>query len=167
MAWARWLPTRLCGSPLPRRPRRPGASRRRPGNPPRLEALESRTLLSYANVLVNNTLADTTSADTQSETSLVLAGSKVVVAYNDSESNVGGTNKFTGWSVSGDGGATFTDQGSLPTNSVGDAGDPSLAYDSLHSKVYFATLGYSNANYVQVFRSIDGGSTFTAPVSVG
>src|SRR5438128_1379710 len=80
-----------------------------------LERLEDRAVPSYANVLVNNPAADTGSNDTQSETSLVLAGPTVVVAYNDSGSNVS-NNKFTGFARSADGGATFADMGTLPTS---------------------------------------------------
>jgi hypothetical protein len=130
----------------------------------RLERLEDRTVPSYANVLVNNPAADTGSNDTQSETSLVLAGSTVVVAYNDSGSNVN-NNKFTGWARSTDGGSTFTDLGALPTSSAGDAGDPSLARDSVSGKTYFATLGYSASNVIQVFRSSDNGASWASPVN--
>jgi hypothetical protein len=131
---------------------------------PSLEALEDRTLLSYTNVLVNSTAADTGSNDTQSETSLVLAGSTVVVGFNDSGSNAS-NNQFTGVGRSTDGGSSFTDGGTLPTSTAGDAGDPSLARDNVSGKIYFATLGYSSGNVIQVFRSTDGGATWAAPVN--
>ena len=115
-------------------------------------------------MLVNNPAADTGSNDTQSETTLVLAGSTVVVAYNDSGSNAS-NNKFTGFAQSTDGGATFTDKGTLPTNSAGDAGDPALARDNVSGTIYFATLGYSSSNVIQVFRSTDNGATFCARVN--
>ncbi len=140
--------------------RRPRLTRVRP----LVEALEDRTVPSYANVLVNNPSADAGTNDTQSETTLVLAGSTVVVGFNDSGSNAG-NNKFTGFGRSADGGANFTDMGTLPTNSAGDAGDPSLARDNASGKIYFATLGYSSGNVVQVFRSSDNGATFAAPVN--
>src|SRR5204862_2501333 len=120
--------------------------------------------LSYTNVLVNSPAADTSTNDTQSETSLVLAGSTVVVGFNDSGSNQS-NNKFTGFSRSTDGGATFSDLGTLPTSSAGDAGDPSLARDNVSGKIYFATLGYSAGNVIQVFRSSDNGATWSAPVN--
>jgi hypothetical protein len=140
--------------------------RRRPATSVRLllERLEDRTVPSYANVLVNSPAADVGSNDTQSETSLVLAGSTVVVAYNDSGSNVS-NNKFTGWARSTDGGTTFTDLGALPNSTAGDAGDPSLARDSVSGKIYFATLGYSSSNVIQVFRSSDNGASWAAPVN--
>src|SRR5262249_50313592 len=90
---------------------------------PRLEVLEDRLAPSFNNVLVSNPLADTGSNDTQSETTLVLAGSTVVVGFNDSESNAG-NNKFTGVARSTDGGATFTDLGTLPTSTAGGARGP-------------------------------------------
>src|SRR5438105_1264999 len=131
---------------------------------PFLEALEDRTLLSYANVLVNSPAADTGTNDTQSETSVVAAGSTVVVAFNDSGSNQS-NNKFTGFGRSTDGGATFTDLGTLPASTAGDAGDPALARDNVSGKLYLATLGYSSSNVIQVFRSTDGGATWAAPVN--
>src|SRR5262245_4870335 len=85
------------------------------------ELLEARNLLtSPTNVLVNSPAEDTTNHDTQSETAIVLgANSNIVVAYNDVGSfsyptplNPTGT----GYSLSRDGGATFTDEGSLPGN---------------------------------------------------
>src|SRR5438552_13368299 len=110
-----------------------GSSSRRSRVKLAIESLESRALPS-SNVLVNNTAADTGSNDTQSETSLVLAGANVVVAFNDSGSNQS-NNKFTGFSRSTDGGATFTDLGTLPTSASGDAGDPSLARDAASGKI--------------------------------
>src|SRR5262249_46273528 len=75
----------------------------------------------------NNSGSAGTANFTQSETTLVAFGNSVVVGFNDAGSNSGGTNKFTGWSYSTDGGATFTDGGTLPTSAVGDAGDPVMA----------------------------------------
>src|SRR5438067_521215 len=129
-----------------------------------LERLEDRTVPAFTNLLVNNPAADLGSNDTQSETALVLAGSNVVVAFNDSGSNAG-NNKFTGFAQSTNGGATFVDRGTLPTSSAGDAGDPALARDNVSGKIYLATLGYSSSNVIQVFRSTDNGATFGAPVN--
>src|SRR5262249_11039120 len=78
MSWTRRLFART-----PRAPRR-SPSRREAPRRPLLEALEDRLLLSYPNVLVNNPSADTGSNDTQSETTLLVAGSTVVVGFNDS-----------------------------------------------------------------------------------
>jgi hypothetical protein len=146
-------------------PRAPHAASRRFNTiRDRLERLEDRTVPAFTNVLVNNPAADLGSNDTQSETTLVLAGSNVVVAFNDSGSNAGNT-KFTGFAQSTNGGATFTDKGTLPTSTSGDAGDPALARDNVSGTIYLATLGYSSSNVIQVFRSTDGGATFGAPVN--
>ena len=79
------------------------------------------------NFLVNNDGGATgTGFFTQSETSLIAWGNNVVVGFNDSGSNAAASNKFTGFARSTDGGATFIDGGTLPTNPGGDAGDPVL-----------------------------------------
>src|SRR5439155_6410565 len=126
-----------------------------------LEILEDRTVPSVTNVLVNSAAADTTSQDTQSETAVVLgSGSNIIVAFNDSESNVGGVNRFTGFAQSTDGGGTFTDKGSLAASTAGDVGDPALARDTTTGTVYLSTLAFSNSNVVQVFRSTNDGASF-------
>ena len=131
---------------------------------PVVQALESRRMLSYPNVLVNSTAADIGSNDTQSESTMVLGSNNcIAVGFNDSESNAG-NNHFTGFSTSSNGGTSFTDQGTLPASSAGDAGDPTMARDNATGRIYFATLGYSNANVLQVFRSDNNGVTYAAPV---
>ena len=110
------------------------------------------------NVLTNNNTGATgTGRFTQSETTIVAFGNNVVVGFNDSGSNSGGTNKFTGFAHSTDGGDTFTDGGTLPTNAVGDAGDPVLARNNTTGRIYFSTLGFSGAGTIQMFRSDDNG----------
>jgi hypothetical protein len=111
----------------------------------------------------NNAGAGSTANFTQSETDILAFGSNVLIGFNDSGSNAAG-NKFTGWSYSTDGGATFTDGGTLPTNTGGDAGDPVLARDENTGRIYFSTLGYS-VSTIQVFRSDDNGLTWMAPVN--
>lgn len=131
-----------------------------------LEVLEARNLFSVSNVLVNNVAEDTTSQDTQSETSIVLgANGTVVVGFNDSEENVGGANHFTGFSRSTNGGTTFTDQGALPANSNGDAGDPSLAVNSSTGTIYLSTLSFGASNRIQFFKSTNNGVSFGPPVN--
>lgn len=116
-------------------------------------------------VLVNNNAGATgTGYFTQSEMSILAFGSNVLIGFNDSGSNSGGSNKFTGFSYSTDGGSTFIDGGTLPTNSGGDAGDPVLARDENTNRIYFSTLGYS-VSTIQVFRSDDGGLTWMPPVN--
>ena len=118
----------------------------------------------YNSLTNNNAGATGTGFFTQSETAIAAFGNTVVVGFNDSGSNSGGTNKFTGFARSTDGGATFTDGGTLPTNPGGDAGDPVLARDNSTGRLYFATLGFS-VSTIQVFRSDDNGLTWMAPVN--
>src|SRR5262245_27906144 len=121
--------------------------------------------ISPFNSLTNNNAGATgTGFFTQSETTIAAFGNTVVVGFNDSGSNSGGTNKFTGFARSTNGGATFTDGGTLPTNPGGDAGDPVLARNNTTGRLYFATLGFS-VSTIQVFRSDDDGATWMAPVN--
>jgi hypothetical protein len=121
--------------------------------------------ISPFNSLTNNNAGATgTGLFTQSETALAAFGNTVVVGFNDSGSNAGGANKFTGFARSTNGGATFTDGGTLPTNPGGDAGDPVLARNNTTGRLYFATLGFS-VSVIQVFRSDDDGATWMAPVN--
>jgi hypothetical protein len=87
---------------------------------------------------VNDPNEDLTAQDTQSETTLVAFGTTVAAAYNDSF--LGLAHKFTGYSQSADGGASFVDRGSLPTNPFGDAGDPSMARDNASGRIYLSTI---------------------------
>jgi hypothetical protein len=121
-------------------------------------------VVSPNNSLANNNAGSTgTAFFTQSENTLVAFGNTVVVGFNDSGSNSGGSNKFTGFARSTDGGATFTDGGTLPTNPSGDAGDPVLARNETTGRIYFSTLQFSGSG-IQVFRSDDNGATWAAPV---
>ena len=120
--------------------------------------------ISPFNSLTNNNAGSSgTAFFTQSETTLTAFGNTVVVGFNDSGSNAGGSNKFTGFARSTDGGATFTDGGTLPTNPNGDAGDPVLARNEATGRIYYATLQFSGSG-IRVFRSDDNGATWAAPV---
>lgn len=117
-------------------------------------------------VLVNNNGGSTGTGNfTQSETSILAFGNTVVIGFNDAGSFVGGANKFTGWSYSTDGGSTFTDGGTLPTNAIGDAGDPVLARDETTGMIYFSTLGFSSPSNIQMWRSTDNGVSWLPPVN--
>ncbi|MBK9097713.1 MAG: T9SS type A sorting domain-containing protein [bacterium] len=119
-----------------------------------------------ADALVNNNNGSTgTSNFTQSETSIIAFGNNVVIGFNDSGSYTGGANKFTGWSYSSDGGASFVDGGTLPTSAIGDAGDPVLARNETTGRIYLSTLGFSGSGTIQMFRSDDNGVTWQAPVN--
>jgi hypothetical protein len=113
----------------------------------------------------NNAGATGTSQFTQSETTVIAFGNTVLIGFNDSGSLAGGTNKFTGFSRSTDGGVTFVDGGVLPTNPGGDFGDPVLARNDTTGRVYFSTLGGGTAGTIQMFRSDDGGATWMLPVN--
>ena len=121
--------------------------------------------ISPDDILTNNNAGSTgTAFFTQSETTLVAFGNTVVAGFNDSGSNSGGTNKFTGFSRSIDGGVTFTDGGVLPTNPSGDAGDPVMARNNTNGRIFFATLQFSGSS-IDVFHSDDNGLTWSLPVS--
>src|SRR5262249_32375820 len=99
------------------------------------------------------------------ETSLLVAGSLVLVGFIDTEEDTGTNLKTTGYARSVDGGTTFTDMQGLPTTPLGDGGDPSLARDNVSGKIYFSTITYNDSNVIQVFRSTDDGATFSTPVN--
>ncbi len=132
------------------------------GEIPRAENFADK--ISFDNVLVNTPGSDTTN-DTQSETTCLVAGTNVVVGYNDSGSNTVAGGHFTGWAVSTDGGTTFVDKGVLPNSTAGDAGDPVLARDNVSGAVYMATLSFNTNDNLQFWKSTDGGLTFGAPVN--
>jgi hypothetical protein len=120
---------------------------------------------------VNNPNEDHTAQDTQSETTLVVFGPGGIdntgcSAFNDSGSFVppaAANSKFTGFSSSTNGGEIWTDNGTLPTNATGDAGDPVLARSSGTGTILLSTLQFSGAG-IRVFPSTDNCSTFAAPV---
>jgi subtilisin-like proprotein convertase family protein len=114
---------------------------------------------------VNDAAPDTTAQDTQSETTIGVLGSNVIMGWNDSGSFTGTNNHFTGYGRSADSGLSFTDKGALPDSTEGDAGDPVVAVDQSSALVYMATLGFTTGENIQVFKSTDGGDTFAAPVN--
>lgn len=112
---------------------------------------------------VNNPAMDSSAQDTQDAAVVAALGNKVVVAYNDTGSALGGANHFTGFASSSNTGSSFTDHGALPPSSLGDVGDPALARDNATGAFYLTTLAYSAAG-VQFFKSTNGGQSFLPPV---
>ena len=93
------------------------------------------------NVVVNDPTGQTCGAGcTQSEESIAVSGSDVVIGYNDSEGFVDPTQGISGYSYSSNGGASWTDGGGLPLAGGGDAlfGDPALV--SCGGAFYYASL---------------------------
>jgi hypothetical protein len=137
-----------------------------------LEFLEARNLLNGTptNVLVNNPAEDTTAQDTQSETAIVLgANSNIVVAYNDSGSFTASANKYTGYSLSTNGGTSFQDQGTLPDNPEGDGADHVLARSNKTGTIFFSVLvpnsaGTGPTEEIHTYRSLDNGVSFGQPI---
>lgn len=118
------------------------------------------------NILVNNPGADSTNYDTQSTTAMVrVSPSIIVVAFQDSGSSTGINQHFSGYARSTDGGATFTDMGSLPDTVAGDEAFPTLARNETTGTIYYSILSW-NESTIQVFRSTDDGITFGNPVTV-
>ena len=115
--------------------------------------------------LVNDPAADLTVRDTQSETTIAVAGRNLVSAYNDSGSFIDRKFHFTGYSTSSDGGRSWQDRGTLPDSNEGDGGDPVLATDTRAGRVYLVTLGFKTGTNLQLFRSEDSGTTFAGPVN--
>ena len=132
----------------------------------------SGNLSAISNTMVNDPSADTSDQDTQSETALVLgAGSNIIAAFNDSGSYSGSffspSDKFTGYAISTDGGASFIDKGTLPSGLLGDAGDPVLARDNISGNIYLTTLSFNSVgeDTLALFRSVDNGNSFNSPVN--
>lgn len=141
-----------------------------------LEHLEPRDLLDggLANVLVNDPALDTTAQDIQNQTAIVLgADNRVIVAYNDSGSFSPSNPCTFGYSVSSNGGASFTDKGTLaPSRPYYTLGDPVLARSTKTGMIFLSAItalspAFSDylADRINVFRSTDNGDSFSAPVN--
>jgi len=111
--------------------------------------------------------------NTQSETSVVAVGNKVVVGFNDSLVCCVPAINFSGYSVSNDGGRSFTDMGDLPwSGDVQPIGDPSLATDD-QGNIYYASLAYQGhftKSQIALYEMPAGTNTFrllSVPVDVG
>jgi hypothetical protein len=128
----------------------------------------------FTNVRVNNPSLDIHQTDqtTQSETSIAVAGSDIAVGYNDSQQTglaLTAGSDLTGYSYSADGGASFTDGGTVPnTPEFVNFGDPWLA-STRAGDMYYSTLALDlfNGNLdVAVAKSTDGGKAWGTPVPV-
>jgi len=127
---------------------------------------------SFANVRVNAPGMDSNRTDqtTQSETSIAVAGSNVVVGYNDSQHALFRASAgfdTIGVAYSTDGGAHFTDGDVIPNApEFVNIADPWLASDRA-GNVYFSFIMedflYGN-DVIGVAKSTDGGKTFAPPV---
>jgi hypothetical protein len=116
---------------------------------------------------------DASPQNTQSETTVVTVGRKVVVGFNDSLVCCVPAINFSGYSVSSDGGKSFTDMGNLPwSGDVQPIGDPSLATDD-QGNVYYASLAYQGHftnSLIALYEMPAGTNTFrllSVPVNVG
>jgi len=128
------------------------------------------------NVQVNCLAEDGTSPqNTQSETSVATSGQKVVVGYNDSLVCCFPALNLTAYSVSTDGGSSFTDEGTLPFRpDVQPIGDPAVATDG-QGNFYFASLALGSAGLgthseIAFYEMPKGSTVFqlaSVPVDVG
>jgi hypothetical protein len=116
---------------------------------------------------------DASPRNTQSETSVVAVGNKVVAGFNDSLVCCVPAINLSGYSVSTDGGKSFTDMGDLPwSGGVQPIGDPSLATDD-QGNIYYATLAYQGHftnSLIALYEMPAGTDTFrllSVPVNVG
>lgn len=126
------------------------------------------------NVRVNNPAEDSHMIDqtTQSETTIGVHGTNVVVGFNDSQQTglfLTAASNLTGYAYSTNGGQTFTDAGALPNApAFNNLGDPWLASDR-NGNFYYSNLmmdGTTGNLDVGVAKSTNGGKTFSAPVVV-
>jgi hypothetical protein len=118
------------------------------------------------NVLVNDRTTDVYPQITESETSVAVSGTTVLVGFNDSGGFLPGRTTFTGYSRSTDGGATFTDLGSptVPLNNIASiSGDP-VVVAARTGTTFFANLANlvtpASRSAIGVHRTVDGGSTW-------
>jgi len=118
------------------------------------------------NVQVNCRAEDDGSPqNTESETSVAAFGQKVVLGFNDSLVCCRPALNLTGYSVSTDGGASFTDMGDLTAApGVLPIGDPSVAHDDL-GNFYATTLalksnGLATHSEIAFYKMPAGSNTF-------
>ena len=126
------------------------------------------------NVRVNDPSEDSHFLDqtTQSETTIGVHGSNIVVGFNDSQQTLlaqTAASDLTGYAYSTNGGSTFTDAGSLPNApAFNNFGDPWLGTDRA-GNFYYSNLmldGTTGNLDVGVAKSTNGGKTFSTPIVV-
>ena len=106
----------------------------------------------------------------QSETTVSVYGSKVVVGFNDLLECC----NLDGYSVSTDGGRTFIDKGDVPwSQDVQPIGDPSIVHDD-QGNFYYSSLALSSGavpdSLIAVYKMKAGSNTFqlmSVPINVG
>ena len=126
-------------------------------------------------MLVNNPALDTTPQDLQNQTSIVLGeGNKLIVAYDDSGPFSLDNPTTLGYSVSANGGGSFSDKGTLsPTPPYYTLGDPALARSTNTGTVFLSAITTTTspaglnflADRINVFRSTNNGADFGAPIN--
>ncbi len=106
---------------------------------------------------------------TQSETTMAISGGNIVVGFNDDgQVSTGAGTGFTGYAVSSDDGASFTDHTLANPDWSLTFGDPVLASDR-SGNVYFTMLSgdyLTGETPLAVYRSTDHGETFSSSVLV-
>ena len=121
-------------------------------------------------MLVNDPTRDTGQVDqtTQSETTIGVSGTHVVVGFNDSQHGLlaltSGAN-LSGYAYSSNGGGSYVDGGTIP-NAPGfvNVGDPWVATDRTGAFYYSTLMTSISGLHIGVAKSTDGGTTFGAPV---
>jgi hypothetical protein len=109
----------------------------------------------------------------QNETTISAYGSKVVVGFNDDLVCCNPIN-ISGYSVSTNGGRTFTDMGDVPWSAdVQPLGDPSIVHDD-RGNFYYASLAFDSGNppnsLIALYEMKAESNTFhflSVPVNVG
>jgi hypothetical protein len=129
-----------------------------------------------ADVQVNaqdHNLPDQGNYTSESETSVAVAGSLVVVGYNSTKQGrqEGPTswNSISGFAYSTNGGANFTDGGVVPAYGNRLEGDPSLAFGPNGTTLYYASIGsagISSRIFVSPSTALSPAVTFGAPVPI-
>jgi hypothetical protein len=127
-----------------------------------------------ADVQVNaqdHNLPDQSNFTTESEPSVAVAGSLVVVGYNSTKqaAHVSNPNNYTsisGYAFSTNGGTSFPNEDVvLPPNGYKLTGDPALAFSPDNTTLYYASMGEDNAG--KNSRIFVSASTSLSPVTFG